>query len=100
MKQIRAHHDAEIELWHAVEYYESMRKGLGLDFESEFRNAIKIIQKAPERWPKKKYGTRYYLLKRFPFLIYYLKIDDTIWIVACSHMKRRPYYWRKRIEKD
>ncbi|MFC2088480.1 type II toxin-antitoxin system RelE/ParE family toxin [Calditrichota bacterium] len=97
MKTMIVHHDAEIELWHTIEYYESKKSGLGLDFEKEFRNALYTIQNAPNRWPEKKYGTRCFLLKRFPFAIYYIDIKDTIWIVACSHTRRRPYYWRKRI---
>jgi hypothetical protein len=31
-------HEAEVELWEAVEYYESRSPGLGLDFHTENRS--------------------------------------------------------------
>jgi hypothetical protein len=35
MKKILLHPDAEVELRHSVDYYESLRAGLGLDLEEE-----------------------------------------------------------------
>jgi toxin ParE1/3/4 len=96
MKRIVVHSKAELELWQAVEYYETKRLGLGLDLEQEVSHALVDIQKAPKRWPARKHGTRCYLLHRFPYTIYYLELQDTIWVVAVAHTSRRPYYWRKR----
>lgn len=39
MKKIIVHHEAEVELWQAVNYYESKRLGLGLEFEKETSRA-------------------------------------------------------------
>jgi toxin ParE1/3/4 len=97
MKQVLIHDAAEFELWQAVDYYESIRRGLGLDLEEEIRHSLSGIQEAPDRWPKKKHGTRSRLLKRFPFAIYYLDLPESIWIVAYAHTSRKPYYWRDRI---
>lgn len=97
MKEIIVHHDAEIELWKAVQYYEQQKSGLGLDLEKEIRQALPKIQKSPNRWPKKIQDTRRYLLKKFPFAIYYLELCDSIWIVAYAHTRRRPFYWKYRI---
>lgn len=72
MKHIIVHHEAELELWQAVDYYESKCAGLGLDLEQEVRRAFINIQKTPNRWTVKCYGTRWYLLQRFPYAIYYL----------------------------
>ena len=97
MKPLIVHSKAELELWQAVAYYEEIRHGLGLDLEREIRHAFSEIREAPQIWPQKKYGTRCYLLKRFPYAIYFLELDDKIWIVAIAHTSRRPYYRRKRI---
>ena len=99
MKRIIIHNEAELELWQAVDYYESKCIGLGLDLEQEVRTAFANIQKAPHRWPVKCYGTRCYLLHRFPYAIYYFELQDVIWIVAIAHTSRKPYYWRKRVKK-
>jgi hypothetical protein len=33
------------------------------------------------------------LLKRFPYTVYYLELDHSIWIAAVAHQQRRPGYW-------
>ena len=96
MKRIIVHSEAELELWQAVEYYETRSVGLGLDFEREASRSFVDIQEAPNRWPTRKYGTRCYFLRRFPYAIYYLELQDIIWVVAVAHTSRRPYYWHKR----
>ena len=98
MKQVVVHSSAELELWYAVNYYEDIRKGLGLDLEEEIRHALADIQETPEKWPIRKYGTRFRLLRRFPYAIYYIELADKIWIAAFAHTSRRPYYWRERIK--
>jgi toxin ParE1/3/4 len=100
MKRIIVHSEAEIELWQAVNYYETKRLGLGLDLEKEVTRAFVDIQEAPERWATRKYGTRCCLLHRFPYAIYYLELQDFIWVVAVAHTSRRPYYWCKRIKSS
>ena len=98
MKQIIVHSEAELELWYAVDYYEEKLRGLGLDLEEEVQHALADIQEAPEKWPKRIYGTRFRLLSRFPYAIYYIELPDKIWIVAYAHTSRRPYYWRERMK--
>jgi toxin ParE1/3/4 len=96
MKRVIVHSEAELELWQAVDYYETKSSGLGLDFEREVSRALGDIQEAPNRWPTGKYGTRRRLLQRFPYIIHYLELQDIIWVVAVAHASRRPCYWRKR----
>ncbi|MEK7813746.1 MAG: type II toxin-antitoxin system RelE/ParE family toxin [Candidatus Desantisbacteria bacterium] len=98
MKDIIVHSEAELELWQAVEYYETKCAGLGLDLEQEVSHALVDIQKTPDGWTIRKCGTRYYLLHRFPYAIYYLELQDSIWVVAVAHTSRKPYYWRKRLK--
>ncbi|MBI5192517.1 MAG: type II toxin-antitoxin system RelE/ParE family toxin [Nitrospirae bacterium] len=98
MKNIIIHHEAELELWQAIDYYESRCTGLGLDLEREISRIFVNIQEAPNRWPIKQHDTRYRLLNRFPYAVYYLELQDVIWIVAVAHTSRRPYYWRNRIK--
>jgi len=100
MKRIIVHREAELELWQAVEYYEIRRVGLGLDLEQEVSRTLVDIQEAPKRWPTRRYGTRCHLLHRFPYAIYYLELQDIIWVVAVAHTSRRPYYWRKRLKSS
>ncbi len=64
-------HEAEVELWKAVAYYEDKAAGLGLDFETEIERSVQTIAESPERWPLREDGTRRYLTHRFPFRVVY-----------------------------
>ena len=90
-------HEAEIELWESVAYYEEKAIGLGSSFETEVEAAVQQIQHSPELWPLRKDGTRRMLLERFPFLVVYLYSNDHIWIISFAHCKRKPGYWKSRI---
>jgi len=90
-------HEAEVELWEAVAYYEDQAAGLGLDFEAEIERSVQALCETPERWPVREDGTRRYLTHRFPFLVVYTLHNDQIWIIALAHCKRRPKYWADRV---
>lgn len=96
MTEVTILHEAEVELWEAVAYYEDKAKGLGIDFESEVERSLHTIRESPERWPLRHDGTRRYLTHRFPFLVVYIYRTDHIWILAFAHCKRRSGYWARR----
>ena len=66
-------------------------------FLAEIENAFAVICDAPLRSPKYLYGTRRFLLHKFPFSVIYLSESGIITIVAVAHNKRKPGYWKKRI---
>ena len=51
MKPAILHREAEAELNAAIEYYEKMARGLGLDFLAEIERGIDLIERFPEAWP-------------------------------------------------
>lgn len=97
MTPVVFHPEAELELDSAVAYYENRRRGLGLELEREVFRATDAIREAPGRWTVHKGDVRKYALHRFPFTVFFLVIDDTVWIVAVAHAARRPGYWKKRL---
>ena len=97
MIEVTILHEAEVELWEAVAYYEDKAAGLGLDFETEVERSVQAIAESPKRWPFRDDGTRRYLTHRFPFLVVYTHRNDHIWIIAFAHCKRRPGYWANRV---
>lgn len=96
MTQVTLLHEAEVELWQAVAYYEDKAAGLGLDFEAEINQCVQTISAAPERWTLRADGTRRCLIHRFPFLVVYAYKNDHVWIIAFAHCKRRTDYWANR----
>lgn len=91
-------HEAELELWDAVAYYEDKSPGLGLNFEAEVEHSIDTVKRFPERWPPRKDDTRRYFTHRFPYLVVYMYLHKHVWIISIAHCKRRPGYWKERIK--
>jgi plasmid stabilization system protein ParE len=66
-------------------------------FKAELDRAIGRIAAHPDQWPQYRRGTRFFRLRRFPYLIVYRKREDVIEVVAVAHARRKPSYWKKRI---
>ncbi len=98
MKQLLIDEEAERELAASVAFYEQRRAGLGLEFTIAAEQAVRAIQRAPEKWPLGTHGARRCVMRRFPFVIHYLEMEKYVWIVAFAHTSRKPGYWRTRLE--
>ena len=97
MKPVVFHPDAAAELDAAMSYYESRRAGLGLSLQAEVEHVVELIRQHPERWVLyKDTAYRRCSVKRFPYVVYYLDLDQCIWIAAVAHQKRKPGYWSPR----
>ena len=98
MKPLTIHAEAQAEVQTAIAYYDSQREGLGLEFLLELERVFQKIQDMPRSAASlDKRGTRKRLLRRFPYTVYYAEFDESIWIVAVAHQKRRPGYWTDRM---
>ena len=80
----------------AVAWYAARSETAARALQREIERAITVIEDAPRAWPRHILGTRRYLLRTFPFAIHYRVASQRIEIVAFSHGRRRPGYWRGR----
>lgn len=97
MKPVVFHRDAEAELDAAMAYYESQRSGLGLDLQTDIARTIGRIRQHPRLFPLHNEGKlRKSPVGRFPYVIFYLELEENIWIAAVAHQRRRPGYWTYR----
>jgi hypothetical protein len=84
---------AEIELDHAIRWYESLAPGLGDAF------LIEVVR-YPEAWQSLDEGVRRCRLSRFPYgLIYTIETGDIL-VLAVAHLHRKPDYWRDRLQQE
>ncbi len=95
--------EAYDELRAAAEYYDDQREGLGNEFLDAFAARIVDVVSAPERFVRiKARGVRLELrqanLERFPYAIIFYSGGDLTVVVAVAHHKRRPNYWRRRLQ--
>ena len=97
MKTVIIHSEATRELDNAIKYYEQQKIGLGLDLLSEIEQALEKIKINPNLGtPHTIEGICRYVIRRFPYIIFYVEFEAFIWVVAIAHGKRKPDYWKKR----
>ena len=86
------------ELSEALAYYEQQRTGLGGEFRAQVEAALaRILHNPPAYARDESSGARPCPLRRFPYTIYYVDLDDSIWGAAVAHHKRRFGYWARRM---
>jgi plasmid stabilization system protein ParE len=91
--------EADAEFREAARYYESEAPGLGVAFVAEIRRAISEILTNPEAATLVGGGIRRRLVRRFPYSLLYSLEGDEVVVLAVAHQKRRPRYWKPRIEE-
>lgn len=87
---------AREELNAAAAFYESRVPGLGREFLDDVERAVASVRARPAIGVAVGRAFRKSLLLRFPFSVIYAERPDEILIVAVSHHRRRPGYWRRR----
>jgi len=90
------HVDAEAEFNSAIEYYETCREGLGIDFAHEVYTSISRICLYPQAWSSLSPNTRRCFVNRFPFGVIYRTKKDFIQVLAVADLRRKPGYWEIR----
>lgn len=92
------HAAARVEQLDHVAFYESRLPGLGGEYLAEFEAAAQLITEGPERFridtPPE---IRRYHLSRFPVIIHYRLVKESVQILAVAHKRKRPNYWAARI---
>lgn len=79
-------------------YYEKDHPGRGVRFVAAVDAVLAQIAGAALRFPiLYDPDIRSAKVKRFPYRIVYVVIDDAIDVIAVAHAKRRPGYWRRRL---
>lgn len=85
------------ELNDAAEFYSaSANADLGIAFVAEFERAATRLLGNPELGTVFRKGTRRYVLRRFPYSVFYQIDGDEIRVIAVAHQRRRPSYWAGR----
>ena len=90
------HPSAEKELNDAVDYYNAVQRGLGLEFAKEIHRTIQNIISFPDSWTPLSEHTRRCLASRFPYGVIYQTTADDIYIIAVMQLSREPEYWNER----
>jgi len=88
---------AEAEIREAIEYLNAQGENLGDRFAAEVRAALVLIAEHPHIGFSITRRVRRFRLRTFRYNVVYLRHRDEIFIVAIAHHRRRPTYWRSRL---
>lgn len=82
----------------ATQYLDAQSQGLGERFNLAFVETLELILQFPEIGVElKQYKVRQLNIRGFSYKIIYRVEDDLLVIYALAHHKRRPNYWRTRL---
>jgi len=89
--------EAERDLAEAYGWYESRRVGLGEEYLSCVDACIEAVRRLPEMYGLIHENYRRALVRRFPYVIFYEYLDNTVTVYCVFHTVRDPEKWRQRL---
>ena len=104
MKPLRYHPAAREELRAAALIGEDDHPGRGAALEAAVARVERRLRQFPEsapRWrePTGSVTVRKALVKRTPYLLIYVDLSDQLVVLAVTHVRQAPGYWRKRLDE-
>lgn len=88
--------EAEIDFDKSYKYYYEDSPKVADTFFNIINLGFENILKNPNSFPIAHKDMRKYVLQKFPFVIYYRKVDLTIQVIAIFHNSRNPQIWNDR----
>lgn len=93
---LRIHPEAEAEFAEAVRWYEPRGTDLASDFIAAVDEAITALRRHPDRYPVVRGATRRFLVRRFPYGVFYIPGPKELRVTAIYHLARDPRGWQSR----
>jgi hypothetical protein len=90
---------AHSDLSDAQQWYNAQESGLGDKFTNAAQAAINDLLRDPESWPIIEDEIRRHPVDSFPFDILFAVENNDIDVVAVADQRRRPGYWKDRIQE-
>src|SRR3954464_12233917 len=64
------------------------------------KDAVARIAESAELFPTESHGVRWTRLKGYPYLVYFMIVDDRLCrIYSVPHERRRPGFWVRRLKR-
>lgn len=87
---------ARRDLARAFGWYETERVGLGHEFLRAVAVTFAAVDRAPEQFPVALDDVRKALVRRFPYVVYFVVLPAGVVVIAVAHGRRHPRRWQSR----
>ena len=95
--RVEYHPAVESELREIRQYYDERSSGLGSHFIDEFERQVLALAAPPARWLVVSADIRRCLVRRFPYIISFRRVDpERIRVTVVKHQRQHPDYGRER----
>jgi plasmid stabilization system protein ParE len=99
---IRFEPEADEELTAAFDWYEARKPSLGHELVDAVDDALARVAELPGASTPvpdipSDIPARRVFVKRFPYTVVFMPVEDELVVLAFAHMKRRPDYWLSRV---
>jgi toxin ParE1/3/4 len=88
--------EAEQDMAEGRDWYEGQKEGLGVEFLTAVDDVFDRIRETPELYTPEYKSVRRAGLHRFPYVVYYRIVADTVEVIAVQHGSQSPRRWRSR----
>lgn len=88
--------EAAREVQEAFDWYQEKTEGLGLEFLRAADACLAGVQRNPLASPMMYQEIRRALLRKFPYILFYIVKEEQIIVLACFHARRDPIDWMRR----
>jgi toxin ParE1/3/4 len=88
--------EAEVDFDKSYEFYYEDSPKVADTFFKRINLGFENIKQNPTSFPIAHKDVRKYVVKKFPFVIYYRIIDSIIQVIAIFHTSRNPEIWNDR----
>ena len=96
---VRLHRLALQEFHSARRWYHERSSHTAVRFHNAIREALSGIEQNPEQAVADHDGMRWCKTKRFPYLLHYFIVNQyEVHVYAIAHERRRPGYWKRRLQ--
>lgn len=95
-RSLRYHPLFESDVLNAAEWYDERHRNLGTDFLARVRRAVDQLTADPERRTSADYGVRYWLVERFPYVVFYELTESEVLVIGVMHTSQESQKWLAR----
>jgi toxin ParE1/3/4 len=88
--------DVKREISDAFNWYRERNVKAAESFRTELLAALDLIVQDPERWALYDESVRRYVLKHYPYTVYFSIHEGQVRVLAVGHHRRRVGYWAGR----